>query len=181
MNLSKKKELAAKTLGVGKGRLQFKQENLNEIKEAITRQDIKQLNQEGIIAIKPIKGRKKNVTRKHRRGPGKIKIKVNKRKQEYVKITRKLRAYAMSLRERGVLDRELYKKIRNKIRMRDFRSKANMKDFLNMREDVDFEKDHGIKMPLTRKVKKRIEAKKKSVKKIEKKTDSKKKTKEKKK
>ncbi len=65
--------------------------------------------------------------------------------------------------------------------MRDFRSKANMKDFLNMREDVDFEKDHGIKMPLTRKVKKRIEAKKKSVKKIEKKTDSKKKTKEKKK
>ena len=42
MNLSKKKKLAAKTLGVGKGRLQFKQENLNEIKEAITRQDIKQ-------------------------------------------------------------------------------------------------------------------------------------------
>ncbi len=157
MNLNKKKELAAKTLRVGKGRLQFKQENLNEIKEAITRQDIKQLNQEGIITIKPIKGRKKNVTRKHRRGPGKIKMKVNKRKQEYVKITRKLRAYAMSLRERGVLERELYKKIRNKIRMREFRSKAGMKDFLNAHEDVDFEKNHGIKMPVTKKVKKKIE------------------------
>ena len=157
MNLNKKKELAAKTLRVGKGRLQFKQENLNEIKEAITRQDIKQLNQEGIITIKPIKGRKKNVTRKHRRGPGKIKMKVNKRKQEYVKITRKLRAYAMSLRERGVLERELYKKIRNKIRMREFKSKAGMKDFLNAHEDVDFEKNHGIKMPVTKKVKKKIE------------------------
>jgi large subunit ribosomal protein L19e len=181
MNLNKKKELAAKTLRVGKGRLQFKQENLNEIKEAITRQDIKQLNQEGIIIIKPIKGRKKNVTRKHRRGPGKIKMKVNKRKQEYVKITRKLRAYAMSLRERGVLERELYKKIRNKIRMREFKSKAGMKDFLNAHEDVDFEKNHGIKMPVTKKVKKKIETRNKGVKKIEKKTDSKKKTKEKKK
>ena len=156
MNLNKKKELAAKTLGVGKGRLQFKQENLNEIKEAITRQDIKQLNQEGIIAIKPIKGRKKNVTRKHRRGPGKIKIKVNKRKQEYVKITRKLRAYAISLRERGVLERELYKKIRNKIRMREFRSKAGMKDFLNKHEDVDFDFVSKDKKVETKKIKKII-------------------------
>jgi large subunit ribosomal protein L19e len=156
MNLSKKKSLAAKTLRVGKGRLQFKQENLNEIKEAITRQDIKQLNQEGIITIKPIKGRKKNVTRKHRRGPGKIKMKVNKRKQEYVKITRKLRAYAMSLRDRGVLERELYKKIRNKIRMREFRSKAGMKDFLNKHEDVDFDFVSKDKKVETKKIKKII-------------------------
>ncbi len=186
MNLNKKKELAAKTLGVGKGRLQFKQENLNEIKEAITRQDIKQLNQEGIIAIKPIKGRKKNVTRKHRRGPGKIKIKVNKRKQEYVKITRKLRAYAMSLRERGVLERELYKKIRNKIRMREFRSKAGMKDFLNKHEDVDFDFVSKDKKVETKKIKKIIA--KKIIVKAKKETKSKavkdtktKKTKEKKK
>tara|TARA_Y100000310_G_C20597946_1_gene771473 strand:+ start:352 stop:951 length:600 start_codon:yes stop_codon:yes gene_type:complete len=165
MNLSKKKELAAKTLGVGKGRLQFKTENLNEIKEAITRQDIKQLHGEGIISIKPIKGRKKNVKRKHRRGPGKIKMKVNKRKQEYVKITRKLRAYAMSLRDRGVLDLELYKKIRNKIRMREFKSKAGMKDFLNKHDDVDFDFVSKEKKVETKKVKKKIEAKQKAVKK----------------
>ena len=159
MNLANKKALAAKALKVGKGRLQFKTENLTEIKEAITRQDIKQLKDEGIISIKPVKGRKTNVKRKHRRGPGKIKMKVNKRKQEYVKITRKLRAYAMSLRDRGVLERELYKKIRNKIRMREFKSKANMKDFLKAHEDVDFEKTSGVKMPVTKKIKKKIEAK----------------------
>ena len=191
MNLSKKKSLAAKTLRVGKGRLQFKQENLNEIKEAITRQDIKQLNQEGIITIKPIKGRKKNVTRKHRRGPGKIKMKVNKRKQEYVKITRKLRAYAMSLRDRGVLERELYKKIRNKIRMREFRSKAGMKDFLNKDVDVDFDFVSKDKKVETKKIKKIIakkaivknkkETKGKTVEKKDVKDTKTKKTKEKKK
>ena len=157
MNLANKKALAAKALKVGKGRLQFKTENLTEIKEAITRQDIKQLKDEGIISIKPVKGRKTNVKRKHRRGPGKIKMKVNKRKQEYVKITRKLRAYAMSLRDRGVLERELYKKIRNKIRMREFKSKANMKDFLKAHEDVDFEKISKDRKPETKKIKKKME------------------------
>lgn len=167
MNLSKKKELAAKALGVGKGRLQFKTENLSEIKEAITRQDIKQLNQEGIISIKPIKGRLKNVKRKHRRGPGKIKMKVNKRKQEYVKITRKLREYAMSLRDRGVLDKDLYWKIRNKIRMRDFKSKATMRDYLKNHDDVDFDKVSKDRKPETKKIKKKMEANK--MKKVEKK------------
>ena len=80
-NLNRKKELAAKTLKVGKNRLSFNQDNLAEIKEAITRQDIKDLYAEGIITIKPIKGRKKIKRRKTRRGPGKIKKTVNKRKQ----------------------------------------------------------------------------------------------------
>lgn len=159
MNLAKKKSLAAKALGVGKGRLQFKQENLSEIKEAITREDIKQLNQEGIISIKPIKGRKTNVKRKHRRGPGKIKMRVNKRKQEYVKITRKLREYISSLKERGVLDRDLYITLRKKIRMRDFKSKANLKDYLKGLENVDFDFVSKDKKPETKKIKKKIEAK----------------------
>ena len=175
MNLANKKALAAKTLKVGKGRLQFKTENLNEIKEAITRQDIKQLHGEGIISIKPIKGRKKNTTRKHRRGPGKIKMKVNKRKQEYVKITRKLREYAMSLRDRGVLERELYKKIRNKIRMREFKSKAALRDYLKNHDDVDFNFVSKEKKVETKKVKKKMERKgsKKNVEKSAKETKGK--------
>ena len=114
-------------------------ENLSEIKEAITRQDIKSLHSEGIISVKPVKGRRKIVRRKTRRGPGKIKKKINKRKQVYVKITRKLRKYVMELRNRGVLDRELYWNLRKKIRMRDFRSKAGLKDYLKSAE-VDFDK-----------------------------------------
>jgi ribosomal protein L19E len=129
-NLRTKKALASKALKVGKGKLIFSEEGMSEIKEAITRQDIKDLASQGIITIKPIKGRKKIVRRKTRRGPGKIKKTVNHRKQEYVKITRKLRNYLMELRDRGIVERDLYWTLRNKIRMRDFKSKANFKDYL---------------------------------------------------
>jgi len=175
MNLANKKELAAKTLKVGKGRIIFKMESLSDIKEAITRQDIKSLQQEGVISIRAIKGRKKIVRRKTRRGPGKIKKKVNNRKQVYVKITRKLRHYIKSLRDRGVVDRELYLSIRKKIRMRDFKSKANLRDYLKG-IDVDFDKVGVEKKPETKKIKKKIEKKAKKVegkKKGEKKDESK--------
>ena len=137
MNLSKKKELAAKTLKVGKNRLCFSNEHLPEIKEAITKQDIRDLHAEGIITIKPVKGRKKIKKRKTRRGPGKIKKKVRKRKQVYVKITRKLRTYLKILKSRGVISNELYIDLRKKIRMRAFRSKAHLKEILQGMEDVN--------------------------------------------
>ena len=160
MNLAKKKELAAKTLGVGKNRIIFNMENLAEIKEAITRQDIRGLKEEGVITIKSIKGRKKIKRRKTRRGPGKIKKKVNNRKQVYVKITRKLRYYLKCLKERGVVDRELYLNIRKKIRMRDFGSKASLKEYLKSIE-VDFDKVVEKKKPESKKNDKKIEDKEK--------------------
>ena len=138
-NLRTKKELAAKALKVGKNRIVFNAEGLSEIKEAITKQDIKDLKNEGIITIRPVKGRKKVERRKSRRGPGKIKKKVKHRKQEYVKITRKLRKYLMGLRDKGKIDRELYWDLRKKIRMRDFKSKANFRDYLSGLDGFSFE------------------------------------------
>ena len=70
MNLSKKKALAARTLDVGKGRILFNMQGLDEIKEAITKQDIRDLHKEGIISIKEIKGRKTLVRRKTRKRMG---------------------------------------------------------------------------------------------------------------
>jgi len=130
MNLRPKKELAAKTFAVGKDRVVFVEERLSEIKEAITKQDLKYLAQAGAIKIKPVKGRKVNVKRKNRRGVGKIKLKVNKRKQEYVIITRKLRAYASELKKQGKLTKEEVTEIRKKIRNRAFKSKANLKLYI---------------------------------------------------
>ena len=141
MKLDKTKKLASKVLRVGKGRVKFNEEGLSEIKEAITKQDIKDLHSEGIISIKPVKGRKKIKRRKTQRGPGKIKKKVNHRKQEYVKITRKLRGYIKQLKDMGILDRELYKDLRKKIRMRFFKSKANLKGYLEGIENVDIHKE----------------------------------------
>ncbi len=130
MNLSKKKILASKTLKVGKNRIIFDSKKLPEIKEAITKQDIKDLFAEGVIGIKPVKGRKKVVRRKTRRGPGKIKKKIRNRKQVYVKITRKLRGYIKVLKNLGKLENKDYKELRKKIRMRNFRSKMHLKEYL---------------------------------------------------
>lgn len=130
MNLRSKKELAAKTFKVGKDRIVFVQERLPEIKEAITKQDLKDLMKVGAIQLKPIKGRKTNIKRKNKRGTGKIKLKVNKRKQEYVIITRKLRAYASELKKQGKLTPEEVTEIRKKIRNRAFKSKANLKLYI---------------------------------------------------
>jgi len=136
MNLIKKKQLAAKTLKVGKNRIVFSPGNMSEIKEAITKQDIRDLRAEGVISIRPIKGRKKIKKRKTRRGPGKIKKTINKRKQIYVKITRKLRIYVSELKKLGVINQKLFTELRKKIRMRNFRSKAHLKEYLEANEKI---------------------------------------------
>jgi len=130
MNLRNKKELASRALKVGKERIIFVSERKDEIKEAITKQDIRDLYKDRAIKIKEISGRKKVVGRKRKRGPGNIKKKVNTRKRDYVIMTRKLRAYVKSLRERGELSVEEAKDIRKKIRNKTFKSKANLKDYV---------------------------------------------------
>jgi len=129
MNLKNKKELAARTLNVGKNRIVFLEEGLNEIKEAITKEDIRTLYRDGLILIKPIKGRKK-IKKRGRKGPGKIKIKVKKRKQNYVRITRKLRRILKDLKKKGAIDKDLYYDTRKKIKMKMFKSASNLKEFL---------------------------------------------------
>ena len=155
MNLEKKRELAAKVLKVGKNRLVFRREALSEIKEAITRQDIKDLYKEGIIYIKPVKGRRKIKKRKTKRGPGKRKKTLKKRKENYVKLVRKLRRYIKSLKEKGEISRELYWDLRKKIRAKLFRSKTHLKEYLET-----FKKT-GISMIKTTKKRKIRKTKKK--------------------
>lgn len=130
MNLRKKRILAAKALGVGKNRIRFKPESLSEIKEAITKQDIKSLHSEGAIMIQPVTGRRAVEKRKRKRGAGKIKIKVNTRKQNYVRLTRKLRAHVRTLKHSGQLARETYHDIRKKIKNKHFKSKENLKEYI---------------------------------------------------
>lgn len=136
MNLRKKKELAAKALGVGKNRIYFSPESLSDIKEAITKQDILALNQEGIIKIKPTKGRRKVVTKRKRKGPGKTKMKVKNRKQDYVKITRKLRRYVKYLMDGNHITKEVYYELRKKIKTRVFKNLTHLKEHLSAAETV---------------------------------------------
>ena len=58
MNLRKKKILAARLLKVGKDRIKFVSERITEIKEAITKQDIRDFVKENIIVVKELRGRR---------------------------------------------------------------------------------------------------------------------------
>lgn len=131
MNLKKKKSLAVKTFGVGKERIVFVKSRIDEIKEAITKQDMRDLQKEGAILIKDKKGRKKIIRKKRKVGPGKIRKNIRGGKREYMIITRKLRKYAGELLRKGDLNREELNTIRKKIRNRIYRSKAHLKEQIN--------------------------------------------------
>lgn len=130
MNLGKKKELAKRTLKVGKERIVFTESRLEDIKEAITKQDIKDLYNQGAIVIKPIRGRRKVVGKKRKRSTGNVRVRVNRRKRNYVLVTRKLRKHISGLKKSGELSREEHADIRKKIRNKVFRSKAHLKEHL---------------------------------------------------
>jgi len=130
MNLGKKKLLAKRTLKVGKERIFFVKSRLEEIKEAITKQDIKDLKSDGAIIVKDIKGRRKNKNKKIKKSTGNIRKKVNTRKRDYVIMTRKLRSYIRELKKQGKLPRDEIIDIRKKIRNKTFRSKAHLKEYV---------------------------------------------------
>ena len=131
MKLDKKKALAARVLGVGKERIIFLEPRLNEIKEAITKDDIRSLREDGAIIIKEIKGKrmrqKKRITRK---SPGNIKQNARNSKREYMIITRKLRKHISELKNKNLLPKENILDLRKKIKNRYFRSKAQLKEYL---------------------------------------------------
>lgn len=129
MNLKNKKSLASRALKIGKKRILFVKSRLDEIKEAMTNQDIKDLKEQNAIIIKNIKGRKKKI-RKKRRSAGNIRKKVNKRKEEYVILTRKLRSYLKEMKKQGKISKEEFKDIRKKIRNKKFKSIAHLKKIM---------------------------------------------------
>lgn len=128
MNLRTKKNLAAKTFNVGKERIIFVNERIEEIKEAITKQDMRNLQKDGAIIIKEIKGRKKNIKKKKKRTKGNIRKNVNTRKRDYVTLTRKLRKFAAEKKKKGEISEKEIKELRKKIRNKMFKSKAHMKE-----------------------------------------------------
>ena len=129
MNLNKKKELAKRTFGIGKDRIIFVDSRLEDIKEAITKQDIRDLRRDGAIIIREAGGRKK-IKNKVRRGRGNIRKGTKVRKRDYIILTRKLRKHTAELKKSGELSKENSDDIRKKIRNRIFRSKSHLREHI---------------------------------------------------
>jgi len=119
-NLKLQKKLAKKVLGVGNKRIKIDSAVAEEIKEAITRADIKDLVEDGAIEVVQKKGvsrhraRARHLQRKkgRQRGHGLRKGKAGARtpkKQVWMAKIRRIRAELKSLRVDAVLGAETYR------------------------------------------------------------------------
>jgi large subunit ribosomal protein L19e len=115
MNLRSKKELVARTLGVGVSRIKLMPEAAERISDAITRDEIRSLIKEKAIIVLQKRGvSRARVKRDKRRGAGSRKGSKGARqgkKEVWVKKVRALRLHLKYLLEHGIISKENYKKL----------------------------------------------------------------------
>ena len=124
-DLGSQKRLAADVLDVGEGRVWLDPDEADEISEAITREDIRDLVDQGIIKAKGTQNNSRGRARErddkrsygHKKGQGKRKGKAGareNRKDSWVSRIRAQRKRLKELREDGTLDRTQYRELYNK-------------------------------------------------------------------
>ena len=138
MKITLQKRLAASIFGCSEKRVWFDEERLSDIKEAITKQDIKELIQEGVIREKPIKsvsrGRTRQKKTKKSRGQGtgigSRKGTKNARlpkKDVWMAKIRVKRRFIKELREKNHITSATYRKLYRKAKGGFFRTKRHLK------------------------------------------------------
>tara|TARA_Y100000310_G_scaffold342215_1_gene444347 strand:- start:1617 stop:2075 length:459 start_codon:yes stop_codon:yes gene_type:complete len=141
MNVANQKRVAAKILKVGKKKVWFDRSRLDEIKEAITRHDLKGLINKKIIQKRPdhgtsrVRARKRLVQRRkgRQKGPGTRKGKRTARlprKQAWIIQVRGQRKFIMELREKGLVEVSTYRNLYRKVKGGYFRNKRHIKLYL---------------------------------------------------
>ena len=147
-DLKAQKRLAADVLDVGKSRVWFDPDAQSEIAEAITREDIRSLVQDGSIAAKDAKGNSRGRARKraekraygHRKGPGTRKGKKGARedsKDAWKSRIRAQRKKLKELRDDGHLDRVQYRDLYDKSKGGEFRSVRYMTNYIEDNYEID--------------------------------------------
>ncbi|MBU2639558.1 MAG: 50S ribosomal protein L19e [Nanoarchaeota archaeon] len=142
MNLKTQKRIAAQILKCGTTRVTFDLERLNDIKEAITKSDMRSLIKEGVVSRKAYQSQSRARARKlseqrrkgNRKGPGSIKGTKNarvKRKSLWVIKIRILRGLLKELKSKGKLESKEYRSLLMKSKGGYFRSKRHLKLYIN--------------------------------------------------
>ena len=127
------KRLAASILKVGQSRVWLDPNRLEDIKNAITRADIKKLIEGGAIKALPPKIKKPKEKKKRRKGPGSRKGSRTSGKEEWMKTVRALRKYLKELRDSGKLTTRQYRELYLKVKGGMFRSRAHLNLYLRDR------------------------------------------------
>jgi len=141
-NLKAQKRLAADVLDVGKNKLWFDPARQGDIAEAITREDIRMLVDEGAIRAKPPRGNSRGRARErkrkraygHQKGPGSRKGKAGGRqnkKEQWKSRIRAQRRRLRELRDSGEIDRSTYRQLYDKAGGGEFDSVAELERYLD--------------------------------------------------
>lgn len=140
INLRDKRELAARTLGVGANRLRFEPEYMEDVIDAITRDDIRSLVTARTIYVVGKKGtsrgraRAKHLKNKKRgRGPGSKKGRKGARegkKQIWVKKVRAQRRHIKIMKSRGDIDKKAFWSLYKKINGGQVRSLSHLRELV---------------------------------------------------
>jgi len=149
-DLKAQKRMAADVLDVGKGRVWFDPDEQSEIAEAITREDIRDLVDQGTIRATDAKGNSKGRAREraekraygHRKGPGSRKGKSGGRKNskdEWVSRIRAQRRRLKELRDDGPLTSTQYREVYNKASGGEFDDVARLEAHIRNNYDVEIE------------------------------------------
>jgi len=141
MNLSNQKRLSAEIMGCGKNKVWFDESRLDEIKEAITKADLRKLVSELAIQKKAhdgnsrVRARKRIIQRRKGRqqGAGTRKGKASARlprKQKWMILVRGLRGFIKELKTNDLISKKTYRQLYLKIKGGFFRSKRHVKLYL---------------------------------------------------
>lgn len=140
--LEMQRRLASELLKAGKNRIIFNKEMIDEIKEAITREDIRSLINRGAISVKPKKGVSRARAKKiheqrgkgRRKGPGKRKGAKHARtpkKRAWINKIRPQRRFLRLLKEKGHVNNTQYRRLYRLAKAGFFRSKRHLKLYVN--------------------------------------------------
>jgi len=149
-NLRAQKRMAADVLDVGKDRVWFDPDEQSEIADAITREDIRDLADQGLIRVTDAKGNSKGRAREraekrsygHRKGAGTRKGKSGgrkSRKDEWVSRIRAQRRRLKELRDDGPLNPTQYREVYNKASGGEFEDVARLEAHIRNNYDVEIE------------------------------------------
>ena len=141
VNLKAKKRLVSRIVGVGVHRVRFDTEHLDDVADAITRDDIRSLITANTISIKSFKGTsrgraKTKKIQKSKRGAGQGSKKGRKgaregKKAVYVKKVRSLRYILKIAKDRKEIDNNIFKSIYKKIGGNTIRNRAHLRTVIS--------------------------------------------------
>ena len=136
LKLTFQKRLAADLLKCGIHRVKLDPEKLEEISEAITREEIRQLIKDGAIEKKQKKGVSRarvRARKRKKRGVGSRKggkYSRLSRKEQWMRRVRAQRKRLRELRDRGLVTKTVYRRIYRMVKAGAFKSVAAMMEYL---------------------------------------------------